>query len=95
MAVAPPLLLPPEGTQVFHHTVLIDEGMADNVLRRIATIIVRITTQSRIPDHMARVIYAIGYAGGRAVGGPRKGTEVLYLVVSSCRSGSSLGLGCP
>jgi hypothetical protein len=86
--------VPPDGTQVFHRTV-IEEGMAYSVLI-IAKIIARTNTNIRIPDHMARVIYAIGYAGGRGVGGPRKGTEVLYLIVSRCRSGgSSLGLGCP
>jgi len=82
---------PPESTQVFHHTV-IEEGMAYNVLRTIAPLTVRKTTKSRIPDHMAKVIYASGFAGGRGVGGPRKGTEVFYLIVGR---GSSLRLGCP
>src|SRR5215213_2976151 len=72
---------PREETKVCHHTVLIKEGMADNVLRRIAPFIVSKTTKSRIPDHMAKVIYASGFAGGRGVGGPRNGTEVYYLIV--------------
>src|SRR5215217_74425 len=81
---------PREETKVCHHTVLIKEGMADNVLRRIAPFIVCKTTKSRIPDHMAKVIYASGFAGGRGVGGPRNGTEVYYLIVGR---GSSLRFG--
>src|SRR5215216_3360823 len=81
---------PREETKVCHHTVLIKEGMADNVLRRIAPFIVSKTTKSRIPDHMAKVIYASGFAGGRGVGGPRNGTEVYYLIVGR---GSSLRFG--
>jgi hypothetical protein len=80
--------VPPEGTQVVHLTV-IEEGMAYGVLI-IALIIARTNTNIRIPDHVARVIYAIGYAGGRGVGGLRKGTEILYLIVGR---GSSLRLG--
>src|SRR5215217_3386865 len=85
-----------EGTKLFHvggiwvTIVLIKEGMADNVLRRIAPFIVSKTTKSRIPDHMAKVIYASGFAGGRGVGGPRNGTEVYYLIVGR---GSSMRFG--